>query len=55
MYATAFGRPPTKDELTAATEFLVEQSKEYGKPTTQRHGPTSHTSSSTQKEFIFVE
>src|SRR5258708_9110904 len=32
MYATAFGRTSTKDELGAATEFVTEQAKEYGKP-----------------------
>lgn len=30
LYRTAFGRPPTAEELAAANEFIVQQSQSYG-------------------------
>jgi hypothetical protein len=30
LYQTAFGRPPTAEELAAANEFIVEQAQSYG-------------------------
>ena len=55
MYAVAFGRPPTKDELAAATEFLAEQSKEYGKPDHLKAWSDLAHVLFNAKEFIFVE
>ena len=55
MYATAFGRPPTKDELSAAVEFVGEQAKEYGKPDHPRAWTDLAHVLFNAKEFIFVE
>ncbi len=55
MYATAFGRRPTKDELAAATEFVAEQSKEYGKPDHPKAWADLAHVLFNAKEFIFVE
>jgi cytochrome c553 len=55
MYATAFGREPTKDELAAATEFVEAQSKEYGKPDDPRAWADLAHVLFNAKEFIFVE
>ena len=30
LYRTAFGRPPTAEELAAANEFIIQQSQSYG-------------------------
>ncbi len=55
MYEAAFGRPPTKTELSAALEFLAEQAKEYGKPDhLKAWADLAHVLFNT-KEFIFVE
>ena len=55
MYATAFGRAPTADELAAATEFVGEQSKEYGKPDHPKAWADLAHVLFNAKEFIFVE
>jgi len=55
MYATAFGRPPTKDELAAATEFVAGQSEEYGKPDHPKAWSDLAHVLFNAKEFIFVE
>jgi hypothetical protein len=55
MYAAAFGRGPTKDELAAAAEFVAEQAREYGKPDhVKAWTDLAHVLFNT-KEFIFVE
>ncbi len=55
MYATAFGRPPTKDELAAATEFVAGQAKEYGTPDHPKAWADLAHVLFNAKEFIFVE
>ncbi|QJW99520.1 PSD1 and planctomycete cytochrome C domain-containing protein [Frigoriglobus tundricola] len=55
MYATAFGRPPTQDELAAATGFVAEQSKEYGRPDDPKAWSDLAHVLFNAKEFIFVE
>ncbi|MCE9568061.1 MAG: PSD1 and planctomycete cytochrome C domain-containing protein [Planctomycetes bacterium] len=55
MYETAFGRPPTKAELTAATEFVAEQVKEHGKPNELKAWTDLAHVLFNAKEFIFVE
>ena len=55
MYTTAFGRPPTKDELAGATEFVAEQAKEYGKPDHPKAWTDFAHVLLNAKEFIFVE
>jgi cytochrome c553 len=55
MYATAFGRAPTKDELTAATDFVAELSKDYGKPDHPKAWADLAHVLFNAKEFIFVE
>ena len=55
MYATAFGRAPTKDELTEATAFVAEQAKEYGKPDHPKAWTDLAHVLFNAKEFIFVE
>jgi hypothetical protein len=55
MYESAFGRVPTKDELAAATEFLVGQAKEYGKPDHPKAWADLAHVLLNAKEFIFVE
>jgi Protein of unknown function (DUF1553)/Protein of unknown function (DUF1549)/Planctomycete cytochrome C len=55
MYESAFGRSPTKRELSAATEFLTEQAKEYGKPNHPRAWADLAHVLFNAKEFIFVE
>ena len=55
MYESAFGRPPTKDELAAAAEFLAEQAKEYGKPDHPKAWADLAHVLFNAKEFIFVE
>jgi mono/diheme cytochrome c family protein len=55
MYATAFGRAPTRDELGAATEFVAEQSKEYGKPDHPKAWADLAHVLFNAKEFIYVE
>ena len=55
MYLTAFGRAPAKAELTAALEFVADQSADYGKPDHPRAwADLAHVLFNT-KEFIFVE
>lgn len=36
LYRTAFGRPPTDEEASAAHEFIVEQAQSYGVPADDR-------------------
>jgi hypothetical protein len=55
MYESAFGRVPTKPELSAATEFLAEQAKEYGKPDHPKAWADLAHVLLNAKEFIFVE
>jgi len=55
MYESAFGRPPTKTELTAATDFLTEVEKEYGKPDHPKAWADLAHVLFNAKEFIFVE
>jgi hypothetical protein len=55
MYAAAFGRPPTAAELAAATAFLAEQDKEYGKPDAPKAWTDLAHVLVNAKEFIFVE
>lgn len=55
MYVAAFGRPPTKDELKAAVEFVSEQSKEYGKPDHPKAWTDLAHVLFNAKEFIYIE
>ncbi|MFO0823678.1 MAG: DUF1553 domain-containing protein [Gemmataceae bacterium] len=55
MYETGFGRPPTKAELAAATGFVTEQAKEYGKPDDPKAWTDLAHVLVNAKEFIFVE
>ncbi|HEV3436675.1 MAG TPA: DUF1553 domain-containing protein, partial [Gemmata sp.] len=55
MYETAFGRLPTKPELSAALDFLTEQAKEYGKPDHPKAWSDLAHVLLNAKEFIFVE
>ncbi|MBA4190885.1 MAG: hypothetical protein C0467_23095 [Planctomycetaceae bacterium] len=55
MYEAAFGRPPTKAELTAASEFVAEQAREYGKPDHPKAWTDLAHVLFNAKEFIFVE
>ena len=55
MYLTAFGRPPTKDELLAANDFVTEQAKEYGKADHPKAWADLAHVLFNAKEFIFVE
>ena len=55
MYATAFGRDPTKDELTAATAFVAEQIAEYGEARQAKAWADLAHVLFNAKEFIFVE
>jgi hypothetical protein len=55
MYATAFGRPPTADELTGATGFVAEASKEYGRPDHPKAWADLAHVLFNAKGFIFVE
>ena len=36
LYRTAFSRPPTDGEVSAAHEFIVEQAQSYGVPADDR-------------------
>ncbi|HEY1191301.1 MAG TPA: DUF1553 domain-containing protein, partial [Gemmata sp.] len=55
MYETAFGRPPTADELQAATAFVAAQAEEHGRPDHPKAwADLAHVLINT-KEFIFVE
>jgi hypothetical protein len=55
MYLTGFGRPPTKDELPAAKDFVTEQGKEYGKPDHPKAWADLAHVLFNAKEFIYVE
>jgi mono/diheme cytochrome c family protein len=55
MYATAFGRAPTRDELGAATAFVAGQAREYGTPDHPRAWADLAHVLFNAKEFIFVE
>ena len=55
MYLTCFGRAPTADELTAATAFVAELGKEYGKPNHPKAWADLAHVLFNAKEFIFVE
>jgi cytochrome c553 len=55
MYATAFGRLPTKAELAAAVDFVTELSKEHGKPDHPKAWADFAHVLFNAKEFIFVE
>ena len=55
MYESAFGRMPTKDELTAAVEFVKDQAAESGKTDDPKAWTDlAHVLFNT-KAFIFVE
>jgi hypothetical protein len=55
MYAAAFGREPTRDELAAATEFVKEVSAEHGKPDHPKAWADLAHVLFNAKEFVFVE
>jgi hypothetical protein len=55
MYLAGFGRPPTRDEVIAAKDFLAEQAKEYGKPDHPKAWADLAHVLFNAKEFIFVE
>ncbi len=55
MYTAAFGREPTSDELRIATDFVKEQSQEYGKPDHLKAWSDLAHVLFNAKEFIFVE
>ncbi|MDY3551736.1 PSD1 and planctomycete cytochrome C domain-containing protein [Gemmata sp. JC717] len=55
MYAAAFGREPSNDELGAATAFVAEQSNEYGKPNHPKAWADLAHVLVNAKEFVFVE
>jgi hypothetical protein len=55
MYVSAFGRPPTRSELTAAVGFVVEVSRDSGSPDHPKAwADLAHVLFNT-KAFIFVE
>jgi hypothetical protein len=54
MYETAFGRPPSDEELKDALAFLEEQGKEYGKADDPRAWADLCQVLFNVKEFIFV-
>jgi hypothetical protein len=55
MYESAFARPPTADELEAATAFVAGQSADYGKPDHPKAWADLAHVLFNAKEFIFVE
>ncbi len=55
MYATAFGRAPTRDESADALAFVKELSAEYGKPDHVKAWTDLAHVLITTKEFVFVE
>jgi len=55
MYEAAFGRGPTREELTAATEFLAEQGREYGEADHPKAWSDLAHVLLNAKEFVFVE
>jgi cytochrome c553 len=55
MYEAAFGRPPSDDELAAATGFVAELAKEYGAPDHPKAWADLAHVLLNAKEFIFVE
>ena len=55
MYESAFGRPPTPAEVEAATAFVAEMSKDYGKPDHPKAWADLAHVLFNAKEFIFVE
>ncbi len=55
MYESAFGRPPMKDELAAATEFVKDLAAESGKPDDLKAWTDLAHVLFNAKEFIFVE
>ena len=55
MYEAAFARAATREELAAATEFLLEQGKEYGDPADPRAWSDLAHVLFNAKEFLFVE
>ena len=55
LYRSAFGRPPTPNELRAAEEFLKTQSAEYGAPNDQRSWTDLAHVLLNVKEFVFIE
>ena len=55
MYATAFGRSPTRDESDAALLLVKELSAEYGKPDHPKAWADLAHVLFTTKEFVFVE
>jgi hypothetical protein len=55
MYATAFGRGPTQEELTVAVKFVTQQAKEYGKPDHPKAWADLAHVLFNAKEFIFIE
>ncbi len=55
MYATAFGRAPTRDESDSALQLVKELSAEYGKPDHPKAWADLAHVLFTTKEFVFVE
>jgi hypothetical protein len=55
MYATAFGRAPTRDESDSALSLVKELSAEYGKPDHPKAWADLAHVLFTTKEFVFVE
>jgi hypothetical protein len=55
MYEAAFGRPPSADELGAATGFVADLSNEYGRPDHPKAWAGLAHVLFNAKEFIFVE
>jgi cytochrome c553 len=55
MYATAFGRAPTRDERDSALSLVKELSAEYGKPDHPKAWADLAHVLFTTKEFVFVE
>jgi hypothetical protein len=55
MYQSAFGRLPTGEELAAATRFLTEQAREYGREDHPKAWTDLAHVLFNAKEFIFVE
>ncbi len=55
MYAAAFSREPSNDELGAATAFVAGQSNEYGQPNHPKAWADLAHVLFNAKEFVFVE
>jgi hypothetical protein len=55
MYESAFGRPPTAEELGSALEFVATQAQEYGRADHPRTWNDLAHVLFNAKGFIFVE